>query len=433
MKTDVLIIGGGITGLSCAYYLKKDYILLEKEALPGGVCRTDKVKGFCFDRAEHFIRIPNENIMSFFREVVGKDLFSQKLVSSIYYDRRFVPYPFQKNIYYLSDEHKLGCLKSFLSRKKRISAKKPLSLGNWALSMYGDWMSRVFIVPYNRKIWQISPFRMRSDFSFDPRIIPEISLDEMLECIFLKEEERRKKNDQVRYYLKKGGIGSFSDKLASKVRNIKFNKKAVSVDLEKKRVTCSDGTSYSYNTLLSTMPLPQFAAIAKGMPSSLKKSARRLKYNSFCIFNFALGKKIKLPHHWIYFPETESPFARVYILQNFSSKMCPKNKSSISVIYAYLPDKKIDFQKVEKTIVDYLVKHDFLYEKDIEFRFRQHIKYGMPIPAIGSDKIVGRIDRFLSANDVKTLGRYGLWKYEGIEHAVEYGQNIDSILKEVNK
>ena len=431
MKTDILIIGGGITGLSCAYYLKKDYDILEKESVPGGVCQTDKIRGFLFDRAEHFIRIPNERVLSFFRKILGNSLFSQKLISSIYYDKRFVPYPFQKNIYYLSDKHKLGCLKSFLRRKKYANNKKVLSLGSWALSTYGDWMSDTFIVPYNKKIWQTSPFKMRSDFSFDPRIIPEISLDEMLECIFLEEDQRRQSNSQLRYYLREGGIGSFSDKLASRTRNIKFNKKVISIDLKKKRAVCSDGTVCSYNKLISTMPLPELAKITKGMPTSLKNKAGLLKYNSICVFNFALNRNIKLPQHWIYFPEPEAPFARVYFLKNFNSKMCPKNKSSISVIYVFMPDKKIDFSKLEKNIVEYLIKHNFLFANDIKFKYRQIIKYGMPIPIMGSDKIVEKLDRFLSANSVKTLGRYGLWKYEGIEHAVEYGQNIDSILKGV--
>ena len=35
-----LIIGGGISGLTAADYLKKDYLLLEKEMEVGGYCRT---------------------------------------------------------------------------------------------------------------------------------------------------------------------------------------------------------------------------------------------------------------------------------------------------------------------------------------------------------------------------------------------------------
>lgn len=39
IKTDVLIIGGGITGILCAYVLKRlgiDYVLAEKDNICGG-------------------------------------------------------------------------------------------------------------------------------------------------------------------------------------------------------------------------------------------------------------------------------------------------------------------------------------------------------------------------------------------------------------
>ena len=42
MKTKVLIIGAGLTGLSAAYHLEQagfyDYLLLEAATTPGGLC-----------------------------------------------------------------------------------------------------------------------------------------------------------------------------------------------------------------------------------------------------------------------------------------------------------------------------------------------------------------------------------------------------------
>src|SRR6476646_6428822 len=46
---DVTIIGAGITGLSCAWTLKKlgiDAIVLEASSRAGGVIRTEKVNGY---------------------------------------------------------------------------------------------------------------------------------------------------------------------------------------------------------------------------------------------------------------------------------------------------------------------------------------------------------------------------------------------------
>ncbi|MEJ2232271.1 MAG: FAD-dependent oxidoreductase, partial [Nitrospirales bacterium] len=53
MNTDVLIIGGGLAGLSCAKTLQDAgvaYLLLEASEAVGGRIRTDHVDGFFLDR-----------------------------------------------------------------------------------------------------------------------------------------------------------------------------------------------------------------------------------------------------------------------------------------------------------------------------------------------------------------------------------------------
>ena len=49
-----LIIGAGISGLTAANYLKKDYLLIEKENEPGGYCRTIHRGDYVWDYAGHF-------------------------------------------------------------------------------------------------------------------------------------------------------------------------------------------------------------------------------------------------------------------------------------------------------------------------------------------------------------------------------------------
>src|SRR4051812_14404407 len=50
---DVIIIGAGISGLSCAWTLKKlgiDTIILEETSRPGGVIQTEKINGYQVER-----------------------------------------------------------------------------------------------------------------------------------------------------------------------------------------------------------------------------------------------------------------------------------------------------------------------------------------------------------------------------------------------
>ena len=46
---EVIIIGAGISGLTCAWKLKQlgiDAIILEATSRPGGVIRTERIKGY---------------------------------------------------------------------------------------------------------------------------------------------------------------------------------------------------------------------------------------------------------------------------------------------------------------------------------------------------------------------------------------------------
>jgi protoporphyrinogen/coproporphyrinogen III oxidase len=53
IRTDIIIIGAGLTGLSLGYYLKKagkSFVILEKEGKPGGVISTGEENGFIFEK-----------------------------------------------------------------------------------------------------------------------------------------------------------------------------------------------------------------------------------------------------------------------------------------------------------------------------------------------------------------------------------------------
>src|SRR5262245_13844398 len=62
MPRHVVILGAGISGLSCAWHLKKQYkndihiTLLEKSGRVGGLIRTVHSNGFLFEQGPHSCR-----------------------------------------------------------------------------------------------------------------------------------------------------------------------------------------------------------------------------------------------------------------------------------------------------------------------------------------------------------------------------------------
>ena len=114
--TNNIVIGAGISGLSFGYFSKKPFIIFEKENTVGGLCKSVKDNGFIFDYSGHFIHIKNKKIKSLIEKVIGKKLLTVKRNSVILFDKKIIPFPFQANLYYLTEQQKQKCIKGIKNK-----------------------------------------------------------------------------------------------------------------------------------------------------------------------------------------------------------------------------------------------------------------------------------------------------------------------------
>ncbi len=72
-----VILGGGLCGLSAALHLSRaglPWLLIEKEARPGGHARTDETKGFYFDKTGHWLHLRDPGIQALVAELLPNEL-----------------------------------------------------------------------------------------------------------------------------------------------------------------------------------------------------------------------------------------------------------------------------------------------------------------------------------------------------------------------
>jgi protoporphyrinogen oxidase len=140
----ILILGGGLTGLTVAYELEKkkiDYLVIEKEDELGGLCRTQKEKGFIFDYTGHFFHFSSKQkkIQRFVFELLNNKFLKIHRNSKIYTkysqkDNKLLPYPFQANIKFLHPHIRKECLKELLKSNLQHKSPKnppPPPSGSW--------------------------------------------------------------------------------------------------------------------------------------------------------------------------------------------------------------------------------------------------------------------------------------------------------------
>src|SRR5262249_20807709 len=113
-----VILGAGLTGLSCALHLGGDYLLVEKVREPGGIVRTRVVetahgKFFC-DGTGHWLHFRNPEMRALVERLLPGGLVEYERNAAIHLRGVFTPYPFQANTFGLPREVVLDCLLGLL-------------------------------------------------------------------------------------------------------------------------------------------------------------------------------------------------------------------------------------------------------------------------------------------------------------------------------
>ena len=411
----IVILGAGITGLSVAYHLKKknkDFIIIEKENVPGGLCRNVYTDGYIFNYTGHFLHCKTEYVRTLAKELIP-DIKKIKRNSYIYTNKRIVPYPIQSNIRYLSLQSRVQSFLSYLFKP----VKKPENLEEWFLCHFGREMHRIFFAPYNKKLWKYPLKEISPDFlsSYVPKRASHFS------------EEIGEYNSEFFYPEK--GIGEL---ISSMAEDVKISHGEVNrID---ENFVCFEGERVKYETLVSTIPLPEFLKIFSVNKSGYTKNDGGLIWNSVLCINFGLKGSFSFESsmkkfsqnlsqfHWIYFPESEYPFYRIGSLSNVSSEMVPENHSSLWVEISYRNDKP-DRSIVDK-VINKLAQIGVLKEGTIDCISLLNIPYAYPIYNKDKEKILDGIKVFLDKYNIILAGRFGRWKYSYMEESILEGKKI---------
>ncbi|MDR1942281.1 MAG: FAD-dependent oxidoreductase [Endomicrobium sp.] len=422
-----IIIGAGITGLSAAYFLKKPYALLEADKQAGGLCRSFYNNGFTFDVSGHFIHIKDEKIKNLVNALTGGlDEIERK--AAIFLHGRFIPYPFQANLYYLDEKTKKECINGILKRENSdISTSMPFA--QWCRAMFGRGITKYFMEPYNKKLWSYDLNKMTALWS--GAFVPKPDSQEILKSAYEKNRNKYGYNS-VFYYPKTKGCQALIDGLLKKVE-VQTDCKIVEIDLKNKTVTTRDGQKLSFKRIISTQPLTQLIKQIKNVPQDVKQAAQKLICNSVRCINIGVKSKYGVPKilkntHWLYMPESKFPFYRVGLYSNVNKSLAPEGCYSFYVECSAMSPSPFELsaQKAER----YLRKAGFIRDCDeIAALNAADIAHAYVIFDNNMQRCLGVINGFLNKNNIFSIGRYGAWEYSFIEKNIK---DAKSLAKKIN-
>lgn len=429
---DVLILGGGLTGLSAAHELSRSapassWLLIEKEARVGGLCRTEARQGFLFDATGHWLHLRDPETTALVGELLGEGLARIARRSAVFLQGAFVDYPFQVNFGQLPDKEIVAeILQSFLDARlgpngadRRAAA--PASFEDFILSNLGSGIAEHFMVPYNTKLWTVHPRELAADWT--QRFVPRPTVEQVVRgALGLR-------TDPIGYnptflYPREGGIESLPRALAARLdaRRIRCGRRPVEIDPEKRSLRLDDGTAIAYRHLISSIPLPELVRLcAQRPPRAVRDAAANLKATTVTYVNVAVRGTAGPPYQWVYVPEERYRFYRIGSASTTHPPLAPLGHRSFHVEFSHRGD--LSAADARDEAIAGLIELGFVSSAgDILFAEPHEIPFAYVIFDAQHGPAMRTIAEWLVRVGVRSCGRYGAWEYSSMEDAIIAGR-----------
>lgn len=420
----ILILGGGLAGLSTAFHLRElPHLVLEAEATAGGLCRSRNIDGFTFDYTGHLLHLRDSRAVALVDELLPEQWNVIERRAVVRTHGVNLSFPFQANLHGLPSRVVADYLIDFIKTLSHdIPGGPDTSFKDWAIAAFGKGIAEHFLLPYNEKLFCVSADKMTADWV--SWAVPRPSVDEIVHGAF--GVVKGMGYNSVFRYPKQGGIGTLAHALANKVDRLRVNARVAEIDLARRTVTIDDGVELSWDHLVVTVPLPTFLKTCRGLPIELVDCAERLKWNVVACLNLGIDRSDMADGaHWIYFPDKEVPFYRVGIPSNFSNTVSPPRASSMYVEFGMPQGAVIDSNALERQALEALMQEGIIDKSDrILTRDFVRIEPAYVIFDRERQEVMGQVRSVLSEMGVELIGRYGAWTYSYMERALLDGMEL---------
>ncbi len=411
-KVKYLIIGAGISGLSFAVQkANEDYLILEKDEVPGGLCRSFFDSGFVWDVAGHFFHFHSQETKAQYEELmVGREQRTVSKCAKVYYKDKYIDAPFQYNIHQLSTEEFMQCLTDlYFANEPTDSA----SFDDYVRTKYGAGISEKFLIPYNEKLYACK----MDDLDKDSMgvFLPKLDFSALMHMY--RGRSGSTYNDTFRYPVK--GCQENIDALLSKLDNdrIHFSEPVVKVDLQNK-IAYTEKAEYRYDYLINTSPLVSFLKMAD------YEIPVPMNYNKVLVLNIGFDKpSVDKKVSWIYFPGDE-----IFYRIGFYNNIAGTERLSIYVEIGYAPNERIDVESaLQKTLED-LKKVGVTNEHQVVAYNSYIIDPGYAHITTEGKAFTEKAIKDLTSYGVRMIGRYAQWQYSAMDDSMEQALECASLI-----
>jgi len=432
----VLILGAGPTGLGAAYRFQQlgfdGFQILEAAPSAGGLAASVvDDQGFTWDLGGHV----QFSHYGYYDEVLDATLGDEWLwherESWVWMKGRFVPYPFQNNIHRLDREDMELALRGLEDAAATRPTMPAAHFGEWIHTTFGEGIARLFLYPYNFKVWGVPPDRMGVSWMGERVAVPDLARIRK-NIAEGRDDVSWGPNNRFRFP-KRGGTGAIwrrvADSIASK--HLLYSHRVARIDADGNTVALADGRTMRYDTVITSMPLDLLVESCDGLSTQARRAAGELVHSSVHIIG--VGLKGPMPVElgrkcWMYFPEDHNPYYRVTVFSNYSPAHVPDAERNFSLMAEVCesPNKPVEVSALRNWTLTAMRKDGLVGDdNDVVSFWHRRIEHGYPTPFLGRDEILDCLIPVLARRRIHSRGRFGGWKYEVANQDHSFMQGVE--------
>ncbi len=437
-ELNVVVIGAGPAGLTAAYELTKRGIetaVLEKDAIVGGLARTETYKGYHFDMGGHRFFTKSKQVKEMWRDVLAEDFLRRPRLSRIYYKKKFFNYPLKP----LNALMGLGFLESCFIlfsyiRWQLFPYRVEETFEQWVTNRFGKRLFLTFFKTYTEKVWGISCSELRAEWA--AQRIMDLSVKSIVLSMFQKPGTRIKTLiDQFDY--PRLGPGMMWERVSECIKdgsgdvwlNCGVNRIRRSGDRITSVVVDTNGEEREFRgtSFISSMPLTEFVQKLDPPPSAeVLEASRNLRYRDFLTVCLIVKKKHLFNDNWIYIHDSSVKVGRIQNYKNWSPDMVPDpDMTGLGLEYFCNEGDELwnssDEELIElaKREIDQLELANY---DDIEQGCVFRVPKSYPVYDSTYQEHLTVLRNFVNQLDnFQTIGRNGLHRYNNQDHAMLTG------------
>lgn len=402
------IIGGGISGLSVAHFLRDRYdiTIFEKENTPGGLIRCEKVNGNLFHTCGgHVFNSKRQDVLNWFWSIFDRENeFSKTDRNSVVFmeDGKKIPYPIENHMYLFDANIQKEFINDLIGMVKDENSV-PTNFEDFLRLRFGKTLYELYFRPYNEKVWR----RKLSNvpLSWLEGKLPMPTVNEMIYNNMNHIEEKSFVHSTF-WYEKENGSQYIANKLADGL-NIHYCSEIKTIALDNNKGLWLINDKH-YDKVVYCGNIKDMVQCITGfdIPTSYIDAVKALEFHGttsvFCEID-------KNPYSWIYQPSDKHQSHRIICTGNFS----PSNNYRLDSTRITATIEFTD-EISENNILDNLSR----IQLNPKYLTHKYNKYTYPIQDKDTREMIRNLKVILGKEGFYFTGRFADWEYYNMDVAI---------------